>query len=172
MTPPVSSLRVITGEVIPVSRQKGWVNALFGLVIAALGAGALFLKWYWIGFGGIFVGVVYGAALGLTQMFSTERLIVGDDSFQEVKGEEKVLSHVPFANIAEIRYVEHLPPFVGINLVDTGDPNSFAETSFGSLKDHHGFDYVLVDSYTVEPKEVFGVLMVRYKAYQDTRGNA
>jgi hypothetical protein len=155
----------VSGQTIPVSRSKALMTVFIGLGAVLLGAGMIYFNWTKLGGAAIFGGILMSVLLGFPALFSSQRLVLGNACFQVLKGKGEVVTHVPFSNIAELRYVEHVPPFVGINLLNVADPESFSRSGFQSLKSHHGYDDVLVDIYAEEPKAIYEKLRYRYEVF-------
>jgi hypothetical protein len=167
MTQPVW-LTPATGDVFPASKKRGWGWISFGFLALITGPIALYFKWYWLGGGALYMAAMT-MWLGSHTAFGARRLIIGTDCVQKVERASTVTDHIPFANIAELRFVSHVPDFIGINLHDIADPLSYSKTGFGSMKDHNGFDEVIVDIYVALPKEVYSKLEHSLRAFLDKK---
>jgi hypothetical protein len=158
-------LQLTTGDAIPASKTMGWGWMAFGGLCLAVGAGVYyFLGWQQIAVLSAITGLLT-IFLGSTTAFGNRRVVIAPDCVQEARAENTVTTHIPFANIAELRLVDHMPQFIGINLRDIADPLSYCKTGFASLKERNGFDHVIVEEWDQPAKEIYRRLSEKHRAF-------
>jgi hypothetical protein len=137
-----NDLEPIEGETFHDSRL-GLFGFLFGYIL--LGVVGLLLLWaaWWTDFfaGNQFVDRIHVAIIGgllllagiiltpysLLNLLRPGRLIVGTDRLQRVVGSRRVVTQIPFHNIAKVELVEDARKgkYIGINLADPNDPETW-----------------------------------------------
>ncbi|MGL4554325.1 MAG: hypothetical protein ACRC33_24445 [Gemmataceae bacterium] len=170
---------LISGLVVPTSNLT-----LFGLFLASagffLGCGYLLYEWWlpddhgvlpfrvtWWGAILCLVGFVIG--LGgmiafVVEFLGPKRLVVGDRSFQVVRGSSVEL-HVPYANVRHLAYEKRDDEgYVGIDLHDPDDPDTYAKDA-GDLRqrDKKGRDCALDGWYTLGLQEVARLIEKKWR---------
>lgn len=168
------TIPIIDGEVIPTSRGKALFEMGFGAVIALAGLGVYFFDFPKIGFAMMFGGVGL-LLLGLMTLFSTRRLVLGADALQEIAGQNTVILHVPYGNIADLVHVQNFDLeeggwFVGIKLHDPRDPDCYCKSGFASVKNPEAYDIMFTDHYTSNPTELHRKLKRRLDDFSGDAG--
>lgn len=158
-------LPVWDGTVTPLSRQMGKVYLALSGVALLVSAITYFLGWPFISLTAGMTTVVL-AWLGCSLAFGTERLVLGKAGIQMVRKQDKVISQIPLSNIADVRLADHQPQFVGINLLNRTDPDTFASVKFEDSRKDNGFDYVIVFKYEMTPREIHELLTQNLAEYR------
>ena len=162
MSQPVRAAEAVSGDVISRSKVKtlggllfmGLMSLVCVLIVIAwftgfampLPAGAVRVNGAGAAIAGIGAVIMPLGVLGLGWMlFVDERLILGDDRLQIVRrlsGQDQVTTQVPYRNIAALESVnDEGVRFVGINVQDPSDPDTFeTDSDLPRAQQKHGWN--------------------------------
>lgn len=107
-----------------------------------------------------------------------ERLILGDQCYQSVVGNSKIIEHVPYANIADLRlktdkkYAGNAA--IALNLVVTDDPNTVLKGYAGSaefVRNNLGSDAVILNRYGSPLEEIRDALQKKLASFRAANSN-
>jgi hypothetical protein len=171
---------VVTGTVIGVSALAMYAMMTVMTVLALAGLGMV-ISWLvtadasiWL----LLVGLVFvllgpaAIAGGVYRMRIKERLILGADRLQivhRVRGEDRVITQVPYANVAAIRWEGGTQNnYVGIDLADLADADTYQKNDdFTAIKGVRGFHVIIDPGYTEPLATIYALLVERVKPFQE-----
>lgn len=162
----MSQVQAVEGEVVPKARGYYVMQVLLLILFLALGCLIVFL--YSIGFGGVklllcggffILFALFGIPLSLFWIFEDDRLVIGADRLQLLKGEGNVRGQVLFSNIGRIEYVSG-PIFkaVGIDLIEQDQDDTFwflGKRGYEASKNQHGYDITIGYDRVLGPEEIY-----------------
>ncbi len=153
---------MVEGEVVRGSTGM-WVGLIvFGSVVGAAGLGVFFSGWTEISIWKfvlvedltvlsvcLMIGGLFLAGIGVYKLMEGGRLILGSDRLQFVTARGRVLTQIPYRNIAAARLVEVKMEDTGIvvkrihiDLHDANDPETLIQHA-SVYREHHGCDCML-----------------------------
>ncbi|MGD9714124.1 MAG: hypothetical protein AB7V46_18995 [Thermomicrobiales bacterium] len=128
----------------------GWLCSLFSVALVAIG--------------------VFTIGRTTRLMWRRDRLFLGDKHLRCVAQDGRVLIHVPYDNIEEIRFLQdegfhHGPPDdrVAIILVDPGREDTILRKESSLELDDEEADIIFRDCYQITPRKLYEKLVKRWR---------